>query len=93
MNEGIDLAFIGAKVATRENIAASLAVHGLSAAYNIAQLYRYRVAYLDGQRLLTNGVTQAITNTEQYQREVIKHSLLAGFDIISFFLISFQDRR
>jgi len=94
MNEGIDIAFLGAKVAAKDNKAASIAVHGVSAAYNISQMFRYRVAYFDGQRLLTNGAVQSIiADTEQYRREMNKHLLLAGLDIISFFLMSLQDRR
>ena len=94
MNEGIDIAFLGAKVAAKDNTSTSIAVHGLSAAYNISQMFRYRVAFFDGQRLLANGATQeTIADTEQYRRNMIKHSLLAGLDIVSLFMISFQDGR
>lgn len=94
MNEGIDIAFLGAKVAAQENKAANIAVHGVSVAYNISQMFHYRMAYFDGQRLLTNGALRVtFADMAQCRREMIKHSLLASLDIFSLFLISFHDRR
>ena len=88
MNEGIDIAFMGAKIATRENMPASITVHSLSMAYNIAQMTRYRVEYINSQRLLINGATQvSLSQQEQYRREMIKHSILATLDIASLFFI------
>lgn len=38
MNEGIDIAFMGAKFATSNNKPAGIALHGVSAFYNIGQI-------------------------------------------------------
>ena len=95
MNE-IDIAFMGAKMAASKNESASVAVHGVSAAYNIAQIARYSYAYGNGQRLLCEGLPVDTVQMEQFRRERIKHTVLATLDIASLFLIglsSFQHNR
>lgn len=91
MNESIDLLFLGAKAITCRNNTASLVIHGLSASYNIAQMGHYRFLYyselsaLDLGRM-TRSMTQIdYTLVEQYQREMIKHTILAGLDLLVFF--------
>ena len=73
MNENIDLAFTGAKLAAIGNEPASIAIHGASAAYNIGQMARYRVMYLNGQTVWQNGGSPAaVALTEQYRRENVQ---------------------
>ena len=87
MNEHIDLTFVGAKMATHDNEAASIAVHGMSAFYNIGQMARYRVLYFQEQYANMNGGPGAsATHMEQYRREMCKHTVLASLDILSLFI-------
>lgn len=87
MKEGIDIAFMGAKVAASKDQTASIAVHSFSAAYNIAQMAHYRYAYCYGQSLLCNGLQVDLVQMKQYQQEVFKHTFLTALDIASLFLI------
>ena len=84
MNEHIDLIFTGAKMATRNNDAASLATHSMSAFYNISQLARYRYCYY---QCLNEGTQDAFAISKQYSHEMWKHTVLAGLDILSLFLM------
>lgn len=97
MNEGIDLAITTAKVMTWNNLAASLAVHGISAAYNIAQLARYRVQYLSQMKAVSYGITNnGVILMEEYRREMCKHAFLAGLDCLYLLfsgLSQLQERR
>lgn len=94
MNENIDIAFTSAKIATYNNAVASTTVHGLSALYNIGQMARYRVLYYQEQYAITNGGSAKSTIIcEQYYREMWKHSVLAGIDILSLFFKGFSGIR
>lgn len=87
MNEHIDIAFAGAKVAAKDDPRASVAVHGVSLGYNIAQigLYRYACgAAMANQRM---GMQVNPEQIQQYRRESIKHTVLAGLDILSLFFM------
>lgn len=87
MNEHIDIAFAGAKVAAKDDPRASVAVHGMSLGYNIAQMGLYRYAYCEALASQRMGMQ---VNTEQiqlYRREAIKHTVLAGLDILSLFFM------
>lgn len=86
MNE-IDIALMGAKMAAGKNESASVAVHSISAAYNIAQIACYSYAYGNGQRLLCEGLPVDSVQMEQFRRERIKHTVLAALDITSLFLL------
>ena len=89
MNEHIDLAFAGAKMAARKNEIASTVIHGMSAFYNIGQMARYRVMYYQGHYACLNGDSNvSISLNEQYRREMWKHTILAGIDVISLILRS-----
>lgn len=92
MNEGIDIGFVGAKIATRDNQAASVAVHALSASYNIAQIARYRAFCARYSKALCNGVQIDVDTMNQYRRELAKHTLLTGLDVVSLFLIGLSGR-
>lgn len=89
MNEYIDLAIAGAKIATINNNPASITVHGLSAAYIIGQMARYRVLFLNGHSALQADRDRAtIAISEQYRREMVK-----AFGLLVYrFLFSFFDR-
>ena len=86
MNE-IDIALLGAKMAASKNESASVAVHGVSVAYNIAQIARYSYAYSNGQRLFIEGLAVDNVQMEQIRQERIKHTVLAALDITSLFLL------
>lgn len=55
MNEHIDLTIAGAKIAARNNDAASTAIHGVSAMYNGGQMAQYRVMYFQERYAYLNG--------------------------------------
>lgn len=94
MINDIDLILTGAKIAALGNEPASLAIHGASAAYNIGQMAQYRVLYLNGQTALQNGKNlAAMALTEQYRREMIKHTILSGVDIATLLLIGITGLR
>ena len=85
MNEHIDLTFAGAKIAARNNEIASTAIHCVSAMYNSGQMARYRFMYFQEQNAHLSGCTDAsCIFMEQYRREMWKHTVLAGIDILSF---------
>ena len=87
MNENIDIAFAGAKIATRNNEIASTAIHGVSAMYNIGQMARYRYMYFQEQNAyMSGGPGASCLFMEQYRREMWKHTVLASIDILSLFL-------
>ena len=86
MNEGINLTLAVAKMATMNNEAASIAIHGVSAAYNIGQIARYRMMCANNNAPFSNGGIQvSAVLIEQYRQELIKHTILAGIDIIALF--------
>ena len=88
MNEYIDLTFAGAKIAACNNEAASIAIHGVSAMYNVGQMARYRAMYFQEQYAHMNGgpVASAI-RIEQCRREMWKHTILASIDMISLIIM------
>lgn len=93
MNESVDISLMAAKLAAKDNKAASLVVHGLSATYNIAQMAHYRYAYCIEQNLVKYGLVQAEVLQrqaleEQYRQEMIKHTILSVLDITSLLLMS-----
>ena len=92
MNEHIDLTFAGAKIAASNNEAASTAIHGLSAFYNIGQMARNRVMYFQERYAYLNGETGA-SATFMDRREMWKHTVLAGIDILSLYIKGFSGRR
>ena len=94
MNEGIDIALVGAKVAASNNQTANLAVHALSASYNIAQIAHYRamIAGLSNTQLI-NGVQISCNALTQYRRDLIKHTVLASLDVFTLFMIGFAGRK
>lgn len=84
MNEKIDMAFVGAKIASRNNVTADLIVHSLSAGYNIAQMAHYRYLIAENQMALNNGfVSTSLNGLEQYKRELAKHAFLSVIDVVS----------
>lgn len=88
MNEGIDIALSGAKIAASKNQAASIAIHALSASYNFAQMVRYQVLCADlSYAQLPGGIQNSMGTLEQYRRELIKHTILSGIDVLSLLLI------
>lgn len=94
MNEHIDLSFAGAKIAARNNEVASTALHGISAMYNIAQMSRYRVMYIQEQFAYMNGgVGASNIRMDSYRREMWKHTVLAIIDILSLFIKGFSGMR
>ena len=92
MNECIDIALTGAKLAASNNTAASIFVHGLSAGYNIGQMgyYRYRVA--EYNLALNNGRSVSLAELNHYKRELAKHTFLSAIDIACLFIIGFGGR-
>lgn len=87
MNEHIDLTFAGAKIAARNDEVASTAIHGVLAMYNIGQMARYRVMYFQEQNAyMSGGADASCIYMEQYLREMWKHTVLAGIDILSFII-------
>ena len=93
MNEGIDIAFMGAKLATSNNKPASIAAHGISAFYNIAQIARYGYLCAEQQALFCNGynVYYDADLIRRHRQEQIKHTALALGDIIMLFAIGLSD--
>ena len=88
MNEGIDIALTGAKIAASKNQAVSVAVHAISASYNIAQMVRYQVLCANlSYAQLPGGIRNSMGTLEQYRRELIKHTILSGIDVLSLLLI------
>lgn len=88
MNEGVDIALMGAKLAASENEGASVTVHSLSLVYNLAQIVHYRYEYCNEQRLsLYGGEQMFFSQQEQYGRELAKHTFLAVIDGVSLFLM------
>ena len=93
MNEHIDLAFAGAKIAVRNDEVASTVIHGMSAFYNIGQMARYRTMYYQGQYAYINGDYSVSTSlNEQYRREMWKHTVAASMDVLSLFLFFSEER-
>lgn len=87
MNEHIDIALTGAKLAARDNEVASLTVHTISLTYNLAQLMYSRYMYLNCQSALATGAIQAdYQQIEQYKYSSIKHTLLLALDATSLIL-------
>lgn len=94
MNEHIDLAFVGAKIAAHNNEAASTAILGVSALYNVGQMARYRAMYYQQQYAILNGGPAALASLmEQYRSEMWKHTVLASVDLLSLFIRGFQGVR
>jgi hypothetical protein len=88
MNEGIDMALMGAKIASSKNQAASLTVHALSASYNIAQMARYRALNAEIMNVQpSGGIQDCVDIGNQYRRELLKHTVLTGLDVFSLFMI------
>ena len=88
MNEGIDIALTGAKIAAGKNQAASIAVHALSASYNIAQMVRYQALCAElSYAQLPGGIQGNVETLDQYRRELMKHTILTGLDVLSLLLI------
>ncbi len=88
MNEGIDIALMGAKIAAGKNQAASVAVHALSVSYNIAQMARYRVMCAENLTMQSScGVQDCVDIRNQYRKELLKHTVLTGIDVFSLFMI------
>ena len=88
MNEGIDIALTGAKIAAGKNQAASVAVHAISASYNIAQMVRYRALCAElSYAQLPGGIQGGVGTLDQYRRELMKHTILSGIDVLSLLLI------
>ena len=74
-------------MAARNNDVASTAISGLSAMYNVGQMARFRVMYFQEQQAYLNGGLSASTILmEQSRREMWKHTVLAGIDILSLFI-------
>ena len=80
MNEHIDLVLTGAKMATWNNEAASLATHSLSAFYNISQMAWYRYQYY---QCMNSGTQDALAVSRQYSYGMWKHTALAGLDVLT----------
>ena len=93
MNE-IDMALMGAKVMTWNNKPASIAVHGLSVAYNIGQMTWYRMQFLNQMAALANGGTGYDINlANDYKREMYKHAFLTGLDCLVLFLAAMPEMK
>ena len=83
MNEQIDILFTSAKLASKNNPWANMAIHSISMAYNISMIGQY--GYQLGVARTVNGnVSQEYFRS--IQRERIKHTVLAGIDILGLFL-------
>ena len=93
MNEGIAIAFAGAKVAAKDDPRASVAVHAISLGYNIAQIGLYRYAYGEALASQRMGMQVNPEQIQQYRRESIKYTVLAGLAILSLFTMSLADMR
>lgn len=88
MNECVDLLFAGAKVASRNNLSASLIVHGMSTGYNLGQMVYYRYLIAEYQMAMNNGyVSGTMDELGQYKRELMKHTVLSVIDVVSLFCI------
>lgn len=88
MNECVDLLFAGAKVASRNNLSASLIVHSMSAGYNIGQMAYYRYLMAEYQMAMNNGYALGcMDELRQYKRELMKHTVLSVIDVLSLFCI------
>lgn len=75
-------------MAARNNEAASIAIHGVSAFYNIGQVAHYRMLCTNYKTSLVDGSAQVSADMMgQYKQELIKHTLLAGLDIFTLFAI------
>lgn len=95
MNENIDIAFLGAKVASSKNEAAHMTVLGLSMAYNLGQLARYRYLSATCRNAIAYGVN-CQTNMEQigrYNREIVKHTVLGILDVATCILVGINGMR
>ena len=78
MNEGIDIAFMGAKFVISNNKPAGITVHGVSAFYNIGQIARYGYLCAERQTAYINGVfVHDECLVRQYRKEQVKHTILA----------------
>lgn len=89
MNEGIDMALMGAKIASSKNQAASIAVHAISASYNIAQMARYRALNAEIMNVQPSGGVHCVDIRNQYRRELLKHTVLSGLYVLS--LLDYRD--
>ena len=89
MNEVIDASLIGAKVLTKDNVAASLATHCLSTAYYIGQMARCRVEYINSRQAMMYGDQPvSMSLVKQEEREMTKYAILTGLGIASLFIFS-----
>ena len=80
MKEHIDIMLTGAKIATWNNEAASLATHSLSAFYNISQMAWYRYQYY---QYLNSCTQDALAISRQYRFGMWKHTAMAGLDVLT----------
>ena len=83
MNENIDIAFMGAKMASSKNEVAHMTVLGLSMAYNFGQLARYRYLSATCQNAMVYGVNYQTNmgQVERYNSEIVKHAILGILDV------------
>ena len=89
MNEIFDFALTGAKITALNNKLACIAVHGLSAAYNIGHFSWYRYQYYN--QLVAVSNSESVQNSVQindYRREMRKYAVLSICDCVSLFLIA-----
>ena len=88
MNEHFDILLTSAKIASRNNPWANLATHSISMVYNISMIGRY--GYQLGIVRADNGyVSQEYCRS--IQRERIKHTILAGIDVVGLLLLAIDN--
>ena len=79
MNEHIDVLLTSAKLATRNNPGASLAMHAASSGYNIAMIGRY---CYELSLVKAGVVSYPADQIQSLQRDLIKHTVLGVMDVL-----------
>ena len=73
---------MSAKLATSNNKPASVAVHGASSFYNIAQIARYGYLCAEQQYVTSNGdIVYDADIARRYRMEQFKHIVFATIDV------------
>lgn len=90
MNKHIDVLLTSAKLATRENPWASIAMHAISSGYNAAMIgqYRYELGLVK-----VGTVSYSFDQIQLLQRNLAKHCILGLVDVFGLVLNAISERR
>lgn len=87
MNEHVDIFLTSAKLATRENPWASIAIHAISSGYNVAMIgkYRYEMGLVK-----VGSVLYSAEQIQSLQQDLAKHCVLGVLDVFGLFIEAFS---